>query len=378
MAINIFGEIGFDVTAKEVFDLIQAEKEEEINVIISSGGGSAFEGLMIFDALKASGKKINTQIMGLGASAASVIFMAGDNREMGEGSLLMVHNSWSMFMGNAKEVREQLGTLDAIDSRMTSIFMKATGLDEAKVTELLKDETFMSSIEAVDLGFATGEVEAAKVAANIHKTYQTKQKEPAKMAKETKETGFFAHMKAYFNSDVKAMDEDEEVKSMEEGEEIPEKEDDAAEEAKAMDGDEMPPESMDEEEESEEMKALKAELAEANSKLAAAEAKAEGDSEDVEKEVEEKASLVFNAMTDDKVTMHEAKVLLSKPIADVKAALSDKESNASGRAKGQQPKADPKAGNKFEEYQAIEDPSKRKAFFALNKQAIINGNKESI
>ena len=79
MAINIFGEIGFDVTAKEVFDLIQEEKAEEINVIISSGGGSAFEGLMIFDALKATGKKINTQILGLGASAASVIFMAGDN-----------------------------------------------------------------------------------------------------------------------------------------------------------------------------------------------------------------------------------------------------------------------------------------------------------
>ena len=374
MSINIFGEIGFDVTAKEVFDLIQDEKGEEINVIISSGGGSAFEGLMIFDALKASGKKINTQIMGLGASAASVIFMAGDSREMGEGSLLMVHNSWSMFMGNAKEVREQLGTLDAIDSRMTSIFMKATGLDEAKVIELLKDETFMASDEAVDLGFATGEVEAAKVAASIHNTYK-QNKEPVKMAtdKETKETGFFAHMKAYFNSDVKAEEEiEEEVKAAEDGEEIPEKEDDAAEEAKAQEGEEVP------EEESEEMKALKAELAEANSKLAEAEAKAEGDSEEIEKEVEEKASIVFSALTDNKVTMHEAKTLLSKPISDVKTALKDKESNASGRGKGPQPKENPKACDKYEEYQAIKDPAARKQFFAANKQAIINGNKESI
>ena len=377
MAINIFGEIGFDVTAKEVFDLIQEEKAEEINVIISSGGGSAFEGLMIFDALKATGKKINTQILGLGASAASVIFMAGDNREMGEGSLLMVHNSWSMFMGNAKEVREQLGTLDAIDSRMTSIFTKATGLDEAKVIELLKDETFMASDEAVELGFATGEIEAAKVAASIHKTYQTKQKEPVKMAKETKETGFFAHMKAYFNSDAKAMEEDEEVKAMEEGEEIPEKEDDAAEEAKAMEGDEIAPEAM-EEEESEEVKALKAELEEANNKLAAAEAKAEGDSEEITEEAEAKASLVFNAMTDDKVTMHEAKTLLSKPLSDVKAALSDKESNASGRGKGPQPKADSKSGNKYEEYQAIVDPQARGKFFAKHKSEIIKDNKESI
>ena len=237
----------------------------------------------------------------------------------------------------------------------------------------------MASDEAVDLGFATGEIEAAKVAASIHKTYQTKQKEPVKMAKETKETGFFAHMKAYFSSDVKAMEEeDEEVKSMEEGEEIPEKEDDAAEEAKAMEGDEIAPEAMEEGEDSEEMKALKAELAEANSKLAEAEAKAMEGDEDIEKEVEEKASLVFNAMTDDKVTMHEAKTLLSKPLSDVKAALSDKESNASGRGKGPQPKADSKSGNKYEEYQAIVDPQARGKFFAKHKSEIIKDNKESI
>ena len=197
------------------------------------------------------------------------------------------------------------------------------------------------------------------------------------MAKETKETGFFAHMKAYFNSDAKAMEEDEEVKAMEEGEDIPEKEDDAAEEAKAMEGDEIAPEAM-EEEESEEVKALKAELEEANNKLAAAEAKAEGDSEEITEEAEAKASLVFNAMTDDKVTMHEAKTLLSKPLSDVKAALSDKESNASGRGKGPQPKADSKSGNKYEEYQAIVDPQARGKFFAKHKSEIIKDNKESI
>lgn len=197
--------------------------------------------------------------------------------------------------------------------------------------------------------------------------------------KETKETGFFAHMKAYFSSDAKAEGEEveEEAKALEDGEEIPEKEDDAAEEAKAQEGEEVPEEKA-EDEDSEEMKALKAELAEANSKLAEAEAKAEGDSEDIEKEVEEKASIVFSALTDNKVTMHEAKTLLSKPIADVKTALSDKESNASGRGKGPQPKQDPKASDKYEEYQAITDPAARKQFFAANKLEIIKGNKESI
>jgi ATP-dependent protease ClpP protease subunit len=50
--INIFGEIGWEVEASTVINLIQDTKDDEINVIISSGGGSAFEGLMIYDALK--------------------------------------------------------------------------------------------------------------------------------------------------------------------------------------------------------------------------------------------------------------------------------------------------------------------------------------
>ena len=48
----IFGEIGWDVQAVNVIQDIQDTKDDEINVIISSGGGSAFEGLMIYDALK--------------------------------------------------------------------------------------------------------------------------------------------------------------------------------------------------------------------------------------------------------------------------------------------------------------------------------------
>jgi ATP-dependent Clp protease protease subunit len=378
MAINIFGVVGEEVRAADIIAKIHAEKSDVLNVNIMSIGGDVREGLAIYDALRdaaANGQEVKTFALGMTASIASIIFMAGDVREVSDNAEIMIHNASVNLYGNKHELKGAIEFLDDIDDKLINIYKDRTTLSTDEISNLLDQETFMTADEAVNKGFATEKANALELVAQYNDSIN-KQKEPAKMAKETKETGFFAHMKAYFNSDVKAMEEDEEVKAMEEGEEIPEKEDDAAEEAKA-EGDDMPPESM-EEEESEEVKALKAELEEANNKLAAAEAKAEGDSEEITEEVEAKASLVFNAMTDDKVTMHEAKTLLSKPLADVKAALSDKESNASGRAKGQQPKADPKAGNKFEEYQAIEDPSKRKAFFALNKQAIINGNKESI
>lgn len=361
MSINIFGEIGFDVTASDVFDQIQNDKSEELDIVISSGGGSAFEGLMIFDMLKASDKKINTKIMGLGASAASVIFMAGDTREMGDGSLLMVHNSWSMFMGNAKEVRDQLGTLEAIDSRMTAIFMKATGLEESKVKELLEDETFMSVDEAVDFGFATAQTEASKVAASLYNSYN-KTKEPVNMAteEETKETGFFAHMKAYFvKSEVKAEDEEvmpdeEEAKAEEDGEEeiIVEDsvkaegdEEEVIEEAKAEGDDE---EEVD-------VEALQAELV-------AAVAKTE--------EVTQINSLVMSALQDNKILLSNVSEMSKGSLEDVKSRLDGIGENATKRGS----EGEPVKGSDvsaYERYKAIKDPRERSAFMKENKAAVI-------
>ena len=343
--INIFGEIGWDVQAVNVIQDIQDTKDDEINVIISSGGGSAFEGLMIYDALKSSNKKINTKILGLGASAASVIFMAGDNREMGEGSLLMVHNSWSMFMGNKEEVESQLGTLEAIDKRMTSIFVNATGLPEDEVKQLLKDESFLSAEESIQLGFATSTADTISIAASLHKSYRKeKTKEPVKMAteEETKESGFLAHMIAYFKKDepkseakVEDEEEEKEPKSMEEGEEKEPKsmEEGDKEEAKA-EGEENPEEKAKaEDDDKEEMKAkiayLEAELAEAKASAAQA--------ADLSKEETEKACLIFNAVAEHKFTMFEAKQLAHKSMDEVKAACESTLPNASGAGKTERP-----------------------------------------
>ncbi len=378
MSINIFGVVGEEVRAADTIAKIQAEKGKTIDVNIMSIGGDVREGLAIYDSLReaaANGQEIKTFALGMTASIASIIFMAGDEREVSDNAEIMVHNASVDMCGNKHELKGAIEFLDDIDDKLINIYTDRTDLSDNEVSALLDQETFMTADEAVNKGFATKKANALKLVAQYNESIN-KTKEPVKMAtdKETKETGFFAHMKAWFNSDAKAMEEEEDPKAMEDGEEIPEKEDDAAEEAKAMEEEE--PKAM--EEDSDEVKALKAALEEVTDKLATAEAKAESDTEEIEEEVEAKAVLVFNAMTDDKVTMHEAKTLLSKPLVDVKAALKDKTSNATGRGKSQQPKHEAKAGNIFEQYQAIDDPAKRKSFFALNKQAIINGNKESI
>ena len=384
--INIFGEIGYEVLASNVIEQIQNTKDEELNIIISSGGGSAFEGLMIYDALQAykeGEKRVNTKILGLGASAASVIFMAGDHREMGEGSLLMVHNSWSSFTGNRQEVKEKLGTLEAIDNRMLNIFQKGTGLRAEDLEKLLADETWMTVDAACSYGFANTVGETISIAASIYDSYKQKHKEPVKMAteEETKQAGFFAHMAAWFNKDeakseAKAEDEEpkeeEEAKaeSEDEGVEVEEEKEEAKAEGDKPEEEEAKAEDSEEDKEKEEMKAKISAL---ETELAEAKASKDDELNAKSQETEVKSGLIFDAMSENKFTLHEAKQLASKPLDEVKAAIDATAVNASGGGKTERPEAS-SIDNKYDTWMSMKSEGKHteaQAFYKENRNEIL-------
>lgn len=357
MVINIFGEIGWDVTAKDVMSQIQTCEDESIELIIASGGGSAFEGLMIYDALKASGKEIKTTIMGLGASAASVIFMAGDVREMGDGALLMIHNSWSMFVGNAEEVRDQLGTLEAIDERMTKIFVNGTGMTEDEIREMLSAETWLGVDEAKEKGFATGEAESLQIAASINNLYKNK-KEPLSMAEEKQEEvasvddqTLFAKFKAWWKS----------------GEEP------KAEEVKAEE-EEMEEVAEEGEEEPSEMDKLKAENEALKAEIEAMKENAETVEEVAEFEAAAKSDKIFNAMSENKILLSEGKELVKQSLEEVEAALEKKGDNETGRGSEGEPKAAANVSH-YDMYCSLSGAEKT-AYFRAHKEEIIKQSKE--
>lgn len=357
MSINIFGVVGEDVRAADVLKQIQAEKGETIEVTIMSPGGSVLEGLAIYDALRASDKKIKTSALGMAASIASVIFMAGDEREVSDNAEIMVHNAHVVTGGNKHELKGAIETLDEMDKKLIDIYTARTDLSVEEVTSLLDEETFMSADEAVSKGFATAKADVLALVAIHNKT-----KEPVNMAEDKKEEqkSIVNKFLTWLNSDNKA-------------EEIPEKEDDAAEEAKAEGDEEEKPDF-----EAENI-ALKAELEAMKAKAEDDDKDAEAKAEEVEeekKEEEMKALLVFTAMTDNKVTMKEAKNLLIKPLDFVNETLKDKVANSTGLGKSLEPKDEPK-NSVYEDYKAISDPGKRQAFFAKNKTEIINQSKES-
>lgn len=88
--------MGEGVTAKRISAALRAIGEQDIVVNLNSPGGDMFEGLAIYNLLRAHSGKVTVNILGIAASAASIIAMAGDEIKMGRGAFLMIHNCWAM------------------------------------------------------------------------------------------------------------------------------------------------------------------------------------------------------------------------------------------------------------------------------------------
>ena len=152
-----FGE---DISASMIIEELNNITSDEINVYISSYGGECKEGLAIYSALKRHKSKVTTYCDGFACSIASVIFMAGDERIMDKGSLLMIHNAWSCMQGNAEELRKQADTLDIITQSSINAYMEHLNISEEELKKLLDEETWLDCYKSLEMGFATKIVES--------------------------------------------------------------------------------------------------------------------------------------------------------------------------------------------------------------------------
>lgn len=77
---------------------------ENVTVNINSPGGDMFEGLAIYNLLREYSGKVTVKVLGIAASAASIIAMAGDEIQIGRGAFLMIHNCWIVMIGNRHDL----------------------------------------------------------------------------------------------------------------------------------------------------------------------------------------------------------------------------------------------------------------------------------
>lgn len=131
-----------------------------ITVRINSPGGDVFAGVAIYNMLNEHEGEVTIKVDGIAASIASLISMAGDKIVMLPGSMMMVHNPWTFAAGNAEDLEQVVESLKKCGESMLPIYVARTGLDEEKVKELLKAETWMTAEDAVELGFADEAIQA--------------------------------------------------------------------------------------------------------------------------------------------------------------------------------------------------------------------------
>lgn len=162
--IHIYDEVGaWGISGKRFAEELKALSADTIDLYINSPGGSVFEGLLVFNALRNSGKTINVKVMGIAASIASYIAMAGDTIEMPKNTFQFVHNAIGLQYGNADDFREFAEVLDKITESIKATYAKRTGLDGAKLQELFDKESYLTADECLALGLCddvTDEIEA--------------------------------------------------------------------------------------------------------------------------------------------------------------------------------------------------------------------------
>ena len=170
--ISIYDEIGmWGVTAKDFIEGLASIKGGSINLEINSPGGSVFDALAIFNALKNSGKQINVKVMGIAASAASYIAMVGDKITMPENTFMMVHNPLNAIYGNAADMREMADVLDKVGNSLVATYVARTGQSDTEIRDLLAKDSYLTAAECLALGFADEVTPAVMVSAKFEREH---------------------------------------------------------------------------------------------------------------------------------------------------------------------------------------------------------------
>ncbi|MER5023234.1 Clp protease ClpP [Providencia stuartii] len=154
--LDVIGEDfwGEGVTAKRISAALRAIGNQDVVVNINSPGGDMFEGLAIYNLLRAHNGKVTVNILGIAASAASVIAMAGDEIRMGRGAFLMIHNCWAVGVGNRHDFAKLANDLAPFDKSMSDIYVARSGLPEETISQMMDNETYIGANDAIEKGFA--------------------------------------------------------------------------------------------------------------------------------------------------------------------------------------------------------------------------------
>ncbi len=147
----------FDMEAtcpKDIETALSEANGEEIEIEINSGGGLVFVGSEIYTTLKEYNGKKTVKVVGVAASAASVIAMSGDVVKISPTAQLMIHNARNNAEGDYRDMEHQADVLKNVNKSIANAYILKTGMNQEDLLSLMDEETWLNAQQAKELGFA--------------------------------------------------------------------------------------------------------------------------------------------------------------------------------------------------------------------------------
>lgn len=176
--INIYDEIGPShwglIDSQSVIDALAKMEGKHATIRLNTPGGSVDEGIAIFNALKRHKGGVTTIADSLAASMGSYLLQAGERRLIASNAMVMIHDPWSIAIGNSAEFRKSADVLDKYAQRMIPDYAARSGKTEDEILDIMAEESWYTGQEAVDAGFADeidGSIgdDIAPVVASLHR-----------------------------------------------------------------------------------------------------------------------------------------------------------------------------------------------------------------
>lgn len=159
---GVIGGFWGDISATAFDQAMRAITSPTIHLRINSPGGDVFEARAMMTTIAQHKSKVIGHVDGLAASAATDLVMACAEAEISKGARFMIHNAWTLTMGDKHEHKKVEDLLIKIDDDIADDYQKRTGKDRAQIVTWMDAETWFSAQEAVDNGFVDRLVEVVK------------------------------------------------------------------------------------------------------------------------------------------------------------------------------------------------------------------------
>jgi ATP-dependent protease ClpP protease subunit len=151
---DVYDWFGIDATSpNKVHSQLADANGQDLEVEINSGGGSVFDGSEIYTSLKDYQGNVTVKIVGIAASAASVIAMAGDKIMMSPTAQMMIHNASGKNEGDYRDMSHMADVLKNTNQTVANAYRIKTGKSDAELLSMMDDETWLTPQQALENGF---------------------------------------------------------------------------------------------------------------------------------------------------------------------------------------------------------------------------------